>query len=237
MVDRSTGELHTKYEVKIPKLYTIEYEQMEKYMVDFLIDHVLYLTAGYAIDPTLTPSRFGWLCKYFWDKINGATNASFYTKECFNRVTDNGKKRFKDTELVKCDWVVFIDKLNTLFNKILPILYDVKISRIDLTYLEYCEFVKNREIINDYKLPVFDLEKPLEQIHCIISEYMNVDYNYNMVIKAVTKRYQEVLNYWDLTVDEFIRFNQPHEVIRVVSQMINLKNIINSWTGKMTKNP
>ena len=219
-------------EVKIPKLYTIEYEQIEKYFIDFLIDHVLYYTSGLIIDPTLTSSRIGWLCKYFWDKINGATNVGFYTKESFNRVTDNGKKRFKDTEQIKYDWIVFIDKLNIIFNKTLPILYGVKISRIDLTYLEYCEFVKNKEIIKEYKLPIFDLEEPLEQIHDIISEYMNVDYNYDMVIKALTKRYQEVLNYWDLTVDELIKFNQPHEVIRVVSQMINLRNLINSWAMK-----
>ena len=217
-------------DVKIPKHYTIQNEEIEKYFVDFLIERVLYCIAGYMVDRPVTTTRMGWLCKYFWDKINGASNVIFYTKEAYNNAINNGKKQFKDTELIKYDWVVFIDKLYKIFSKTLPILYTIEIPKIKLIHLEYCEFVKNREIINEYKLPIFDLEGPLEQIYKIISKYMEVDYSYDMVIEALKKRRQELLNYWEVASDELIRFNQTQELTRFISQLINLRNLINNWT-------
>ena len=217
-------------EVKIPKHYTIQNEEIEKYFVDFLSEQVLYCLSGYKVYSYPTTQRLGWLCKYFWDKINGASNVAFYTKEAYNNAINNGKKQFKDTELIKYDWVVFIDKLYIIFNRTLPILYAIEIPKIKLIHLEYCEFVKNREIINEYKLPIFDLEGPLEQIYKIISKYMEVDYSYDMVIEALKKRRQELLNYWEVASDELIRFNQTQELTRFISQLINLRNLINNWT-------
>ena len=212
-------------DVKIPKIYTIEKEQIEKYFTEILIDQVLYYLSGNPRDNR--ENKVKWLYKIFWDKIKGPGCVMFCDKKGFNAMTDNGKKRFKDTKMCKYDEVVFIDKLQSIFEVILPILDKVWVPQIKLTHLEYLEFVKNREIINEYKLPLINLREALESIYEKIAEFIEVEYNYEVFIDAIKNRYQYILTRWALVGDDEIRFHNTWGILRYISEMINLKNLIN----------
>ena len=212
-------------DVKIPKIYTIEKEQIEKYFTEILIDQVLYYLSGNPRDNR--ENKVKWLYKIFWDKIKGPGCVMFCDKKGFNAMTDNGKKRFKDTKMCKYDEVVFIDKLQSIFEAILPILDKVWVPQIKLTHLEYLEFVKNREIINEYKLPLINLREALESIYEKIAEFIEVEYNYEVFIDAIKNRYQYILTRWALVGDDEIRFHNTWGILRYISEMINLKNLIN----------
>ena len=126
---------------------------------------------------------------------------------------------------------MFIDNLYNIFSRTLPILYAVEIPKIKLIHLEYCEFVKNREIINEYKLPIFDLEGPLEQIYKIISKYMEVDYSYDMVIEA-DGYYPQLINvfvpnqtyFYELFQEIFLKQIKVNENDSIIGQEIRVTN-------------
>ena len=212
-------------EVKIPKIYIIEKEQIEKYFTEILIDQVLYFLSGNPLDDQ--ERKMSWLFKIFWDKIKGPGCVMFCDKKGFNAMTDNGKKRFKDTKMRKYDEVVFVDKLQSILKVVLPILYNVYVPQIKLSHLEYLEFVKNREIINEYKLPVINLREALENIYEKIAEFIEVEYNYEVFVNAIKDRYQYILTRWALVGDDELRFHNTLRILLYISEMINLKNLIN----------
>ena len=107
MVDRSTGELHTKYEVKIPKIFNIDKSCMIEHLEDYVRDVAYVYVTGKVCDLGIIK-----LCRdFFCEKMGVKGKTVFVKKEEYDHEMSGGKKQFKNSCYSKVDNVVIFDKI------------------------------------------------------------------------------------------------------------------------------
>ena len=123
MVDRSTGELRMKYEVKIPKIINIQKDYLYEHLEQFLRDIICKIITGEEKWVNIFYLSYVFYC----DKLGIKHNMMYTRKQSYERQMIEYKKQFKDSSFRGYDYVIIIDKLEEFAEKITNLLDEIKL--------------------------------------------------------------------------------------------------------------